>query len=300
MKKVLFLFFTLCSTLTYSQYQMDLVTRQSTDRSISQKIGFTNIEIRYGSPMLKNRIIWGEVVAYNQVWRAGANWATTISFSEPVIIDGQSIDKGTYSLFVIPRKQKRWTIILNSIPRQWGAFKYDSTKDLVRVDILPRSIPKQEKLVYEIDNYSSELALVQLKWGEVLLQLPIEIDMIQPLDSLMIKKSEILKVETVWVAYLQAAELLLKENQGMEKALEWITKSEKLATKEMDWHPQYYPKAYIMGHLYWTKARINGELGKKESALTAVTQMKSLENPTFYEKEAEAEEMEKYIEQWKN
>ena len=300
MKKVLFLFFTLCSTLTYSQYQMDLVTRQSTERKVAQKIGFTEIEVRYGSPMLKNRIIWGELVPYDQVWRAGANWATTISFSEPVIIDGQSIDKGTYSLFVIPRKQKRWTMILNTIHRQWGAFKYDATKDIVRVDLIPQAIPKQEKLIFEIDNYSSELALVQLKWEEMLLPLPIEIDMVQPLDSLIIKKSKTLKTETAWVAYLQAAELLLKENQGMEKALAWITKSEKLATKEMDWHPLYYPKAYIMGHLYWTKARINGELGNKQAALAAVAQMKDLENPTFYQKEAATEQMEKWIAQWKN
>lgn len=300
MKQMLLLIFTLCISPLYSQYQMDLVTRQSTERSVSQKIGFTEIEINYSSPILKNRSIWGALVPYNKVWRAGANWATTISFSEPVIIDGQSIDKGTYSLFVIPRKQARWTIILNETHRQWGAFKYDATKDIIRVDIIPQAIAKQEKLVFDIDNYSSQLALIQLKWAEISLQLPIEIDIIQPLDSLLIKKAGTLKKETAWVAYLQAAELLLREQRGMEKALEWIAISERLAAEEMDWHPQYYPKAYILGHLYWTKARINGELGNKKAALAAVEQMKNLENPTFYKKEAEEEQMEKWIEAWSN
>ena len=300
MKKVLFLFCSLYTTFTFSQYQMDLVTRQSTERSVAQKIGFTEIAIKYSSPIVKDRVIWGDLVSYDEVWRAGANWATTISFSEPVNINGQAIGKGTYSLFVIPKEQERWTVILNTVSRQWGAFKYDATKDIVRIDVIPRKIPKQEKLVYEIDNYSSQLALVQLKWAEVLLELPIEVDMIQPLDSLLIKKSTTLKTDTKWVAYLQAAELLLKENQGMTKALGWIEKSEALASEEMDWHPQYYPKAYILGHLYWTKARIKGQLGDKKAALAAVEQMKSLANPTFYEKEAEAEQMKKWIAEWKN
>jgi len=298
MKKSLYLLFALIPTLGFSQYQMDLVTRQSPDRSVSQKIGFTEIAIKYGSPMVKNRKIWGDLIPYDKVWRAGANWATTIAFSERVIINEKAIDKGIYSLFIIPKEHQKWVLILNGTHRQWGAFKYDATKDVVRVEVIPQAIPKQEKLLFEIDNYSSQLALVNLKWAEVSLQLPIEMDMVQPLDSLLTEKSTKLGNDLKWVAYLQAAELLLQEKQGLTKALEWIEQSETLAKLEMDWNAQYYPKAYILGHLYWTKARINGELGNKKEALAAVAQMKNLDKPTFYEKEAVAEEIEQWIKKW--
>lgn len=143
-----------------------------------------------------------------------------------------------------------------------------------------------------------KLALVNLKWAAVSLQLPIEMDMVPPLDSLLTEKSTKLGNDLKWVAYLQAAELLLQEKQGLTKALEWIEQSETLAKLEMDWNVQYYPKAYILGHLYWTKARINGELGNKKEALAAVAQMKKLDNSTFYEKEAAAEKIEQWIKEW--
>ena len=298
MKNSLCLFLLLISTITYSQYQMDLVTRQSPDRTVSQKIGFTEIAIKYGSQIVNERTIWGNLIPYDQVWRAGANWATTIAFSEPVIIDDQPIPKGTYSLFVLPKAQQKWVLILNEIHRQWGAFKYDTKKDVVRVEVIPQTISHQEKLLYEIDNYSSQLALVHLKWDKISLQLPIEIDMVQPLDSLLTEKSTKLANDLKWVAYLQAAELLLQDHQGLPTALEWIKKSETLSKLKMDWNPQYYSKAYILGHLYWTKARIHGELGDKKAALLAVDQMKNLDKPVFYEKEAESEAIEKWINTW--
>lgn len=298
MKNSLGFFFLLISTLTYSQYQMNLVTRQSPDRTISQKIGFTEIALSYGSPIVKNRTIWGDLVPYDKVWRAGANWATTISFSEPVIINDQPILKGTYSLFVLPKASQKWVLILNAVHRQWGAFKYDVTKDVVRIEVLPQAIPYQEKLLYEIDNESSQLAIVKLKWDTIALTFPIEIDMVQPLDSLLIKKSTTLANDLKWVAYLQAAELLLQDNQGLTTALVWIEQSEILSKLEMDWNPQYYPKDYILGHLYWTKARIHGELGNEKAALLAVEQMKNIEKPVFYEKEAVSEDMDKWINTW--
>lgn len=298
MKKYFTLLFLLTTIIAQSQYQMDLVTRQSSDRSVSQKIGFTEITVKYGSPVVKDRQTWGELVPYDKVWRAGANWATTVEFTEPVHINQQVIKKGIYSLFVIPQKDKKWIMVLNSIARQWGAFKYDATKDVIRKEVIPQAIPKQEKLIYAIDNKDSQLAHIQLKWDTVALTLPIEIDIVSPLDSLLSEKSDQLSNDLKWVAYLQAAELLLQENQDLNTALAWIEKSESISVLDMEWNPQYYPKAYILGHLYWTKARINGALGNQQAALEAVKQMKHLKEPLFYQKEAESEEMEKWINKW--
>ncbi|MEM1122457.1 MAG: DUF2911 domain-containing protein [Bacteroidota bacterium] len=291
-------FLTLYISPIFSQYQMDLVTRQSPERSVSLKVGFTDITIHYSSPMVKNRIIWGELLPFDQVWRAGANWATTIEFSESVKIEGQLIPSGKYSLFVIPKEKEKWVVILNAVHRQWGAFKYDVNKDVIRIEFIPQVIPKQEKLIYEIDNYSSKLALVQLKWEKVGLQLPIEIDLVQPLDSLLSQKSTSLKNDTKWVAYLQAAELLLEGDQDLNQALAWIETSENLANLDMEWNKQYYPKSHILGHLYWTKARILEGLNRPKAALVAAEKMKNLADPIFYKRMAETEKIDEWISKW--
>src|SRR6266576_1720441 len=85
---------------------------QSQRAAISQKIGITNITINYHRPLVKNRKIWDGLVPYGKVWRAGANENTTISFSDPVMIDGKPLEKGTYGLHMIPTADQ-WTIIFS-------------------------------------------------------------------------------------------------------------------------------------------------------------------------------------------
>ena len=92
MKKVFLFCCYLIPSVTFSQYQIDLVTRQSPDRATFQKIGFTDIEIKYGSPIIIGRVIWGDLVPYDKIWRAGANYATAISFSQDVTIEGTIIN----------------------------------------------------------------------------------------------------------------------------------------------------------------------------------------------------------------
>lgn len=83
--------------LLYGQYQIGLIPNVSPDRGIYKKIGYTEVDIKYGSPAVKNREVWGHMAAYNEVWRAGANYATTIEFSEDVQVEGQALEKGKYA-----------------------------------------------------------------------------------------------------------------------------------------------------------------------------------------------------------
>jgi len=95
MKKILLtLSFLAFCNLCFSQYQIGLIPRESPDKGVYQKIGFTSIDIRYGSPKVKGRNIWGDLVPYNQVWRAGSNNATTIEFSTDVNINGKLLQQG--------------------------------------------------------------------------------------------------------------------------------------------------------------------------------------------------------------
>ena len=86
--------------------------RDSQHAVLTQRIGITDVTVNYHRPLVKGRAIWGKVVPYGQVWRAGANENTTIAFSDPVTIEGQALPRGTYGLHMIPGEND-WTIILS-------------------------------------------------------------------------------------------------------------------------------------------------------------------------------------------
>ncbi len=107
-------------------------------KQLTGTVGGANVVINYGSPSVKGRTVWGELVPYGEVWRTGANEATTISFSQDVTVEGQPVKAGTYGLFTIPGEDQ-WTIILNSTSDQWGSYEYDQSKDVLRVEVSPRA-----------------------------------------------------------------------------------------------------------------------------------------------------------------
>src|SRR5438552_5409542 len=106
--------------------------RPSQKQVVTQTVGLTDVTITYSRPGVKGRQIWGALVPYDQVWRTGANEATTINFSDDVNINGQKLAKGTYALFTIPGKDQ-WSIVFNSQAEQWGAFTHDKAKDVLTV-----------------------------------------------------------------------------------------------------------------------------------------------------------------------
>ena len=114
------------------------------------KIGTTEVTVNYSSPAVKGRPIWGGLVPYGQVWRAGANEATTVEFSKAVMVEGKALPAGKYGFFVLPT-EKQWTVIFNKVPNQWGAFKYDQKQDALRVMVTPRKAAAMaERLAYEV------------------------------------------------------------------------------------------------------------------------------------------------------
>lgn len=118
--------------------------------TVSGKIGAAAVTVTYSSPAVKGRTIWGELVPYGKVWRAGANEATTVEFSKAVKVEGKDLPAGKYSFFTIPEKDQ-WTIIFNKVPNQWGAFKYDEKQDALRVLVKPgKAAALTESLVYEV------------------------------------------------------------------------------------------------------------------------------------------------------
>ncbi len=111
--------------------------RPSPPRTATGNVGDVEVKINYGSPSVKGRQIWGGLVPYGQVWRTGANEATTISFSKTTSVEGKKLAAGKYALFTIPG-ENQWTVIFNAVAEQWGAYEYDPSKDALRGEVAPR------------------------------------------------------------------------------------------------------------------------------------------------------------------
>lgn len=143
--------------------------RPSPASTATGEINGTTVTINYSSPGVKGRVIWGGLVPYDKVWRAGANEATTFEFSDNVVVEGEDLAAGKYGFFVIPGKTE-WTIIFNNVPDQWGAFNYDQGKDALRVTVSPaKSDTMNERMLYKVNDDG-----VSLLWEN--LEVPISIE----------------------------------------------------------------------------------------------------------------------------
>jgi pimeloyl-ACP methyl ester carboxylesterase len=137
--------------------------RSSPRASVMQAVGGGEVRIAYGRPAVKERKIWGELVPYGRVWRAGANEATTMTFSQDVQIEGHALPAGTYTFFVIPGEAE-WTAIFNRVPRQWGAFNYNPAFDALRFTVKPVESPPAEYVTYSIEPDGKNGGVVSLAW----------------------------------------------------------------------------------------------------------------------------------------
>ena len=148
--------------------------RISPKAEVMQTVGFTEIRIDYSRPGVKGREIWGKLVSYDAVWRAGANEATKITFSTDVTVEGKKLKKGSYSFFAIPGKNQ-WTLIFNKVADQWGAFEYNESEDALRVKVKTEKATWQEWLSYTINKASDSSAIIRLEWEKIKVPFKVEV-----------------------------------------------------------------------------------------------------------------------------
>ncbi|MDG4654364.1 DUF2911 domain-containing protein [Chryseobacterium arthrosphaerae] len=140
-------------TVSVNAFAQDTKKPASPPATATGKIKDATITINYSSPSVKGRTIWGGLEAYNKVWRAGANEATTFETDKNITVQGKPLPAGKYSFFLIPKESGTWTAIFNKEPKQWGAYKYEESKDALRVDVKTKALPAtQENLVYKINS----------------------------------------------------------------------------------------------------------------------------------------------------
>lgn len=185
----------------------------------TQRIGLTDVTVTYHRPGVKGRKLWGELVPYNEVWRAGANEATTITFSDNVRVNGRPLQAGTYSFFIRPGR-KIWQVIFNANARQWGTFFLDKSKNILSFPVESREIPHEEWLLYTFTDLTMKSATLEMRWGERAIGFTIETETDRKLaeanrDAVRFASEQL----------MGAAETYLEHHTRLDRALDLINQS---------------------------------------------------------------------------
>jgi len=228
--------------------QMLELPRPSPTAKVTQNVGLTEITVEYSSPRVNGRKIWGALLPWGELWRAGANAATKLTVSKDVNIGGSAVPAGTYSLFVIPQKSGAWTMIVN---RKATATtdQYKKEDDVVRVDVKPQPLATaRERLAYGFSDFAVQTKVgLDLEWEKVRLTLPIKLGTDEQIAT-NLKSYE----ESQWVPLNSAARYMLEQKKDFDAGLALVDKS--IAIRE-DWFNT------------WTKAQLTAAKGKTKDAL---------------------------------
>lgn len=208
--------------------QLDLPT-VSPVASVHQRIGLTDIHIAYSRPSSKGRIIWGNLVPFGQLWRTGANNATTISINHDITIAGKNLSPGKYSLFTIPG-QDEWVIILNRNTNLVGTAGYNQAEDVFRFTAKPSQAEFTETFTIEFSNLKENTATLDLRWDELVIHIPIQVDVLG-----LVEENITLAVSNAWRTYATAADWYVARDREISKALQLAEKSILLQDDTWNW-----------------------------------------------------------------
>ena len=192
--------------------------------AVSQAVGISDVSVSYHRPGVKGRAIWGSLVNYGQVWRAGANENTTVSFSDPVKIEGKDIPAGTYGLHMIPT-QGDWTVIFSRNFTSWGTYFYKESEDALRVTVKPQPAEFQEWLSYEFGDLTNSSAVLSLHWEKLRVPIRLQFDT----DAIVLGHARDVYLRGAagftWQGFNQAASYCLRRGVNLDEALSWIDRS---------------------------------------------------------------------------
>jgi hypothetical protein len=282
--------------------------RPSQKASVMQTVGVTDLTITYSRPGVKGRKIWGDapagtapgtatlddartrakdapIVPFGRVWRTGANEATMFEVSDGVLINGQPLAAGRYSLHTIPAKDGEWTIIFNSDAGQWGSFSYDEKKDVLRVKAKPQVVAdNQEWLMYSVDPVTDNSAQVNIRWEKLSVPFTVEVKDVKALTLEKARAALAAAKPDDWQIRSQAANFALQNKLNPEEAMQWLDQSIKI--KE------------TFGNV-GLKARTLAEQGKTAEAIVAGEKAIQLGKAAKANAQALAD-LEKRVAEWKS
>ncbi len=191
--------------------------------SVSQTVGLTQITITYDRPAINGREVWGKLVPYDSVWRAGANVNTVLAVTSPVKVQGQPLAAGRYGVHMIP-KAADWTVILSRQANAWGSFSYDPKEDVLRVKVTPKPSEPQERLIYTFDDPDDSSVRATLRWEKLAVPITIEVDTKQVVaDSLREQLRGLGRFS--WQPWSQAAMWCANNDVNLDEATTWADNS---------------------------------------------------------------------------
>jgi Protein of unknown function (DUF2911) len=272
-KKTFYLLFIVASIATLMNGQTQLrVPRISQGAKVSQIIGLSEVSISYHRPGVKGREIWGNVLKYDEVWRAGANEPTLFTFSDDVTIEGKKLGAGTYRFVVIPSKTGGWSLIFNSETKNWGTV-YEAKYDTLKLLVKPEEGPLEEWMSFSFTDLTPASARVVLAWEKIRLSFKIEFNVLAKIQA---------SVGT-WQLLNGAARFTLDNKMYLEEGLGWAERS--IATEKNERNLQ-------------TKAEILAQLGKVNDAIAIAEE--AVRVAKAKDPKANTSTLEKMIVDWKS
>ena len=200
-----------------------VIPKASQRATVSQTIGLTEVSITYDRPVVNKREIWGKLVPYDSVWRAGANENTVIAFSSPVRVGGRDLPAGRYGVHMIPTADE-WTVILSRQADAWGSFSYDPKEDALRLTAVPVAAPFQEALGYTLDDPGTGSVVATMHWEKLAVPFTLEVDHKRVVvDSLRQQLRGLGRF--FWQPWVQAAAWCAGNDVNLEEAAEWAQSS---------------------------------------------------------------------------
>jgi tetratricopeptide (TPR) repeat protein len=197
--------------------------RQSQHARLMQRIGITDITIDYHRPLVAGRKVWGGLVPWGQVWRAGANENTTITFTDQVTVEGKPLAKGIYGLHMIPG-EKEWTVIFSRQAAAWGSFTYDEKEDALRVTVKPQTADMHEALAYDFDDVKPNAATITLRWEKVAVPFKVEVNTNEVVTASLHNQLRGLSQYT-FEGWDDAANYFLQAKTNLDEALKYSDRS---------------------------------------------------------------------------
>ncbi len=237
-------FITFCSFVNAQGFR---TPRPSPDATVSQFVGITKITVDYSSPGVKGRKIWGELVPYGQVWRVGANEVTSITFSDPVKVNGNELPAGTYGIHIIPSIDE-WEIIFSKDTKIDDPMNYDKNKDALRIKVKPVENPFTERMMFTITDMTENSANVNLTWEKLKVTFGVEVNT----QELVLKGA---RNAIDWGELNSAATYCLQNNVNLEEGFKWVRASE------------------LINENYWNqriKAQYLAKMNKKDEAISVM------------------------------
>ena len=235
--------------MAYAQSTILDLPRASQHAVVTQRIGITDVSITYHRPVVNKRKIWGGVVPYGDVWRAGANENTTIAFTDPVSIEGKTLPKGTYGLHMIPGENE-WTVIFSRNSTSWGSFTYDQKEDALRIAVKPQPAEFHEALTYDFDDVKPDSSTVTLRWEKIAVPFKVAVNLNDVVQQSLNQQLRGLGQYT-WFGWDDAATYLVDNKTNLDEALKYSNNSIQ--------NEERYENLF-------TKSRILDAMGKKDES----------------------------------